>query len=220
MANILSNEKYSLYFQKVGLLYKRPEIRASLEVILSVFTVAILVFAAIRPTVANIVSLQKKISDQEAVNKKADSKIAQLYNAQNQLNTFGSSLRLFDEAVPNVFSYTDTAKRLEYVARSNDVVIDTMSFNGITLKNGGKITGDWVNKVIKEDASKILSSRVSFSANGKPDNIFAFLAEVENMDRVGALNGVSLTKVVGASKVEDSLKATGQITFYFYSQKQ
>jgi len=68
MASILNNEKYSLYFQKVSLMYKRPEIRASLEVILSVFTITILIFAAIRPTLTNIVSLQKKIEDQEVIN--------------------------------------------------------------------------------------------------------------------------------------------------------
>ena len=220
MAGILSNEKYSLYFQKVSLLYKRPEIRASLEVVLSVFTVTILVFAAIRPTLANVVSLQKKISDQEVVNKKADNKIAQLFNAQNQLNTFRSSLRLFDEAVPDEFSFTDSAKRLEYVARKNNLAVDTFSYLGFALRNGGKTTADWINKIVKADASNILANSVSFSVSGKPQNVIAFLTEIEKMDRLGFLNNVSLTKIIGSSKVEDSLKATGQMTFYFYSEKQ
>ncbi len=220
MASILSNGKYSLYFQKVNLMYRRPEIKASLELILSVFTVAILVFAAIRPTLANIVTLQKKIADQEIVNKKADNKISQLINAQNQLNTLGDGLRLFNEAVPDDFTYTDVAKRLEYVAKTNNLFIESLSFSGIALQNGTKTKGDWLDKIAKPNANNILPNQMSFAINGKPQNVFAFLKEVENMDRLGALNNVSLSTLVGANKIEDSLKATGQITFYFYTEKK
>jgi hypothetical protein len=219
MASILSNEKYSLYFQKVTLLYKRPEIRASLELILSVFTVAILIFAAIRPTLANVVSLQKKIADQEIVNKKADNKITQLFNAQNQLTTFGSSLGLFDQAIPDEYSYADSAKRLEYVARENNLTIESLAFSGYTLLSGGKVNADWLGK-ITQPANNSLPDQISFSVTGKPQNILTFLREIEGMDRLATLSNVSLTKTIGLSKAEDSLKATGQLIFYFYSENQ
>lgn len=218
MAGILSNEQYSLYFQKVGLLYKRPKIRASLEIILSVFTVTILVFAAIRPTLVNIVSLQKKIGDQETVNKKADNKVTQLLNAQNQLNTFRSSLPLFDAAVPDIFSYTDSSKRLEYVAKKNNLNIESMSFSGITLLNGGKVGGDWDTKIAKPTANNTLLDQVTFSVSGKPQEVITFLREIENMDRLVELNSVTLTKQIGLGQTESILKATGQITFYFYTE--
>lgn len=220
MANILSNEKYSLYFQKVSLLYKRPEIRASLEVILSVFTVMILIFAAIRPTLLNVVVLQKKITDQEVVNKKADNKIAQLFSAQNQLNTFGSSLKLFDQAVPDGFSYTDSAKRFEYVAKKNGLKIDSLSFAGFVLQTGGPIAGDWAAKITKQNANNTLPNQIYFSVNGKPQNVIAFLKEIENIDRLAMINNVSLTKQIGLTKVDDLLKVSGQITFYFYPKSQ
>lgn len=220
MASILSNEKYSLYFQKIGLLYKRPEIRASLEVILSVFTVTILIFAAIRPTLINIVSLQKKISDQEVVNKKADNKITQLFSAQNQLNTLGNSLKLFDQAVPDGFSYSDSAKRFEYVAKKNSIKIESLSFIGFTLQTGGPITGDWASKITKLSANNTLPNQIYFSVNGKPQNVITFLKEIENIDRLAMLNNVTLTKQVGLSKSEDLIKVSGQITFYFYPKNQ
>ena len=218
MANLLSNEKYSLYFQKVSLMYKRPEIRASLEVILSVFTVTILVFAAIRPTLTNIVSLQKKIEDQTVIGKKADNKIAQLLSAQTQLNTFRGSLILFDEAVPDEFSYSDSVKRLEYVAKKNNLELETVTFPGYTVFSGGKATGEWSAKLMKPSAN-ILSEQLSFNVTGKPQDVIAFLKEIENMDRLVSLSSVSLTKQFGLSRTEDLLKATGQMIFYFYSQQ-
>ncbi len=216
---LVSNEKYALYFQKVGLLYKRPEIKASLEVILSIFTITILIFAAIRPTLTNIVSLQKKIEDQEAINKKADRKIAQLVAAQNQLKEFGSSLVLFDNAVPDSFSYSDSAKRLEYLARTNNLAIDSVSFSGSVLLSGGKISGDWAAKIARPSVDNLIIDQISFTVSGKPANILNFLKQVENMDRLAVLNNVSLTKQLGANKTEDILRASGKIDFYFYSEK-
>lgn len=217
---LVSNEKYALYFQKVGLLYKRPEIKASLEIILSIFTITILIFAAIRPTLTNIVSLQKKIEDQEAINKKADRKIAQLIAAQNQLKEFGGSLVLFDNAVPDSFSYSDSAKRLEYLARTNNLAIDSVSFSGSVLLSGGKISGDWATKIARPSVDNLIIDQISFTVSGKPVNILNFLKQVENMDRLAVLNNVSLTKQLGANKTEDILRAAGKLDFYFYSDKQ
>lgn len=220
MAGLLSNEKYSLYFQKVGLLYRRPEIKASLEIILSVFTVTILIFVAIRPTLTNIVQLQKKISDQELVNKKADNKIVQLFNAQNQLNTFGISLKLFDAAVPDTFSYVDSAKRIEYLARLNGLTVDSMAFPGYALLRGATVNDAWAANIIKPSGANTLLDKVSFAVNGKPDEVITFLRQIENMDRLATLDNVSLTKQVGLNKTADSLKASGQVTFYFYTDQQ
>ncbi|HSV94942.1 MAG TPA: hypothetical protein VLH94_03165 [Spirochaetia bacterium] len=219
MASILNNEKYFLYFKKIGLLYRRPEIRASIEVILSVFSVTVLIFAAIRPTLSNVAALQKKIEDQEIINKKADNKITQLYSAQNQLNTFGNSLQLFDEAIPDNFSYTDSAKRLEYLAKKNNIKIDSLTFSGITLHDGGKV-GDWVSKIMKLNTNSTLSNQISFSINGKPQNVLSFLSEIENIDRLVMLNNVSLSKQIGLYQTDDLLKASGQMTFYFYQDIQ
>lgn len=220
MSGLLSNEKYSLYFKKVGLLYHRPEIKASLEIILSVFTVMFLIFAAIRPTVTNIVSLQKKIQDMEVVNKKADNKISQLLNAEKQLSSLRNSLYLFDQAVPDNFSYVDSAKRLEYLSRINNLTLDTLSFSGITLLSGGSLPPDLTAKLTIPGANNSLPELVSFSIIGSPANVISFLKQVENMDRLASLNNVSISKQTSLEKMDNALKASGQLTFYFYSNKK
>lgn len=220
MSGLLSNEKYSLYFKKVGLLYRRPEIKASLEIILSVFTVMILIFSAIRPTITNIVSLQKKIEDMEVVNKKADNKISQLLNAEKQLSSLRNSLYLFDQAVPDNFSYVDSAKRLEYLSRIYNLTLDTLSFSGITLLNGERLPPDLTAKLTKPGANNSLPDLVSFSIIGSPTNVISFLKQVENMDRLASLNSVSISKQASLGKVDNALKASGQLTFYFYSEKK
>lgn len=220
MASLLNNEKYALYYQKIGLLYKRPEIRASLEVILSVFTVIVLVFAAIRPTLINITSLQKKITDQEAVNKKSDNKMAQLINAQTQLEVNRDSLYLYDSAVPDGFSYGDGAKRIEYLAKRNNLQIESLTFSGVTLQEGNKVNGDWLSKISVPSADSVIQNKVTFTVKGSPEGTINFLRQIETMDQLAILGSASLTKQIGQSRQNDSLRASGTLTFYFYSTKQ
>lgn len=217
---LLSNEKYSLYYQKIGLIYQRPEIKASLEIILSVFVVTLLVFTAIRPTLTNIAALQKRIDDLESVNKKADNKIAQVFNSQNQLSTFQDKLRLFDEAVPDKFSYYGMAGRVELLARKNGLSIQTVSMPGIRLFGKGKGVGEWSTKTLVRNADKIVKSSVSFTVSGDPKRVRVFLEEVENMDRLASLENVVMSTEIGQANKTLSLRVTAEISFYFYLENE
>lgn len=216
MAGIISNEKYSLYYQRIGLIYQRPEVKASLEVILSVFTVTLLIFAAIRPTLTNIATLQKKIDDQEVLNKKADNKITQLFNAQTQLSNYQNQLPLFDSAVPDNYSYYDVVARLEYVAKTNGVKVESVNIPGVKLYGMGKPGGDWGTKLLAKDSASLLTAPVQFTISGNPQNVVKTVADLENLDRVTQLKSISFSKEPGATSGTEVLKAQGQIVFYFY----
>ena len=217
---LLSNEKYSLYYQKIGLIYQRPEIKASLEIILSVFVVTGLILAAIRPTLTNIAALQKRIDDLESVDKKADNKIAQVFNSQNQLNTFQDKLRLFDEAVPDRFSYYSMAGRIESLARKRGLTVQTVSMPGIRLFGKGKGVGEWSTKTLTKNTSKIIKSSISFTVSGDPEKVRVFLEEVENMDRLAQLESVVMSTEIGQANRTLSLRVTAEISFYFYIENE
>ncbi len=217
---LMNNEKYSLYYQKISLIYQRPEVKASMEIILSVFMVATLIFTAIRPTLTNIAALTKRIEDLDSVNKKADVKIAQVFNAQNQLNTFQDKLRLYNEAVPDKISYYGTAGRIELLARSKGLTVGTVSMPGTRLYGTGKGFGEWSTKLLTKDATNIVKSNVTFTVSGNPNNVREFLSDLENLDRLTLLDNVVMTIESGQSGKAVSLKATGQVSFYFYLENE
>ncbi len=215
---LINNEKYSLFYQRISLVYQRPEIKASLEVILSVFTVTLLIFAAIRPTLANVASLQKKVEDLESVNKKADNKIAQVFAAQTDINNYQDKLHLFDEAIPNEFAYHDMAGRIEILAKKNGLTVQTITMPGTRLFGTGKGFGEWSMKIVSKNQNNIIQSGVSFVVTGEPLSIENFLKEMENLDRLTFLNSVTLTTEPTTTKGVLTVKATGQIYFYFYAE--
>ena len=154
MATLINNERYTKYYHKLGAVYQRPEIKASLEVIFSVFMVSLLILLAIRPTLTNLAALQKKIVDNESISVKADKKIAQLFSVQEQLDSNSGFLALYDSAVPEIFSYLDMVGRMEILAKNNGVDLETTSAPGTSLLGDTKATGEWAGKIIKKDNNK------------------------------------------------------------------
>lgn len=215
---LVNNEKYSLFYQRINLIYQKPEVKASLEVILSVFTVMLLIFAAIRPTLTNIASLQKKIEDLDSANKKADIKLAQVFNAQSQLNTYQDKLILFDEAVPDDFSYRDMAGRIELLAKKYNLDVRTVAMPGTVLFGTGRGFGDWSAKLVTKDAGNIVQALVDFSVSGSPQNVKQFLLELENIDRLAVLSEIVMSSENNQTGTVKVLRAVGQIYFYFYQE--
>jgi hypothetical protein len=220
ISNILNNEKYAKYYHRFGAIYERPEIKASLEVIFSVFMVSILIFLAIRPTLTNLAALQKKIADKEATSIKADKKLAQLFSSTEQIETNSANLNLFDFAVPEKFSYFEILGRIENLAKTTGVEIGSLSTLGINLTGQGVSTGPWATKILKSDAGGMTLIPVDFQLLGSSEQIKKFLIEVENMDRLAVIKSVDLTKEEGSTKGTAKVKASGQISFYLYGNKK
>lgn len=218
MATLIDTEKYSRYYHRIGIIYQRPEIKASLEVIFSVFMVTLLIFVAIRPTLINLAALQKKITDKESISAKADKKIAQLFEASNQLTDNSALLPLFDSAVPSQFSYFGMVGRLEIISRLNGVELESTSIKGVNMANGGKPIGEWSTKILKSDNQGIMTVPVDFTVSGKPEQVKKFFVEVEKMDRLGVLKTINLSKESGGAKGTEKIKGTAQINYYVYQK--
>lgn len=214
---IINNERYARYYHKIGMVYERPEIKASLEVIFSVFMVILLIFAAIRPTLTNLTVLQKRISDKESLNTKADKKISQLFSAQELLDQFAPVLNLYDSAVPENFSYVDQLGRVEQLANTNKLEVDSISIPGIILVGEGKGTGEWSTKLLKPDSEKIIVTPIDFQVSGKPKQVRDFLVQLEGMDRLTTIKSVNLIKETGTIRGTEKIRASGQVNFYILS---
>src|SRR5262245_58316046 len=119
--------------EKVRQLYRRPEIKASLEIILSVFAIAFLLLVAVRPTLGTIATLQKKIEDQDVVDKKLTQKISQLSRAQGDLNTYSAQLPLYESAVTSEHDQPGVVKRISLLAQENGLQVKFITWGAVPL---------------------------------------------------------------------------------------
>src|SRR3989344_5060717 len=135
--------------EKIKLVYGRPEIKASVEIIISVFSVVFLLMFAIRPTLATVASLQKKIEDQTVVDNKLNTKISQLVKANTDLGLYADRLPDYSLAVTDVHDESGLAKRIEVVARESGVKISSLTLGPVPL------VGTKINLAGKEKGADI-----------------------------------------------------------------
>lgn len=213
VSQLFDQSKYNLNYQKIRLAYQRPEIKASVEVILSVFAVAFLLLVAVRPTLATVAELRKKIEDYEIVDKKLSNKINQLTRAEKNLRENSASLYLFEKAVPNNFDYAGLAKRIEIVAVEEGVILESLNFSRVD------ITGEEVTDEKKDKKKSFIEGEFTlvFSLNGEEVKIVSFLEKIEKLDRVIKLENVLIKKVEDKELPGGKLRATGEITGYYLS---
>lgn len=213
-------QQYSLYYQRANMLYQRPEIKASLEIILSVFTVTILIFFAIRPTITNIFALQKKIEDQTVLEKKADNKISQLLAATKAINDYGDQLNLYATVVPGSYSYFEYSKRMAILASDDNVTLSVLSMPGGWMVGDKAVAGldkEKVKKYISTDSTGITTMSVSFSIIGSQKDTIQFLSDLENMDRLSLVKSVSFTKVPKSeAQPVPALRTDAKVDFYSF----
>lgn len=212
------SDNLSVYLQRVGRVYEKPEIKSSVEILLSIFAVTILSLLAIKPTIANVLSLQKKIEDQKVILKKADTKIGQLFTAQDALTEHASSLGLYDLAVPSGFDYNSITRRVALLALKNGLTLSRVSLPGNVLVGSGE-----ANKTVKDkkevliyDTDGQMKIPVSFSAIGSQNSILSFLVELENMDRLALIGNISITKQQKTIEQSGQLAVSGEVIFYSF----
>ena len=211
--------------EKVRLMYQRPEIKASVEIILSVFTVAGLLLLAIRPTLATVASLQKKIEDQQVVSRRLEAKISQLINAQKNLAAYANRLADYEAAVPDAHDQGSLAKRVEVLARDQGLAVNGLSLSAVPLLGTDINLADkkGSGQPTTEFGGKIASFEISFDLSGDPNRIFDFLATLEKMDRVAVIGEIDLKRETLSGDSKEAVvdvKVVGKARGYYVFAKE
>ncbi len=208
--------------ERVRLIYEKPEIRASIEIILSVLSVGFLLLFAIRPTLATVVGLQKKIEDQSLVDTKLTTKIAALTKAQADLVTYSGKLPEFDLAVSDRHDQGPLSKRIEVLVRESGLSINSFSFGGVPLFGGFVNLSDpekGKTPPATEPGGKVALYKFEFDLSGSADQVANFLIRLENIDRVVILDKVDIkreeTRSTQTNALVRALRVLGSASAYY-----
>lgn len=208
-------------------IYKRPEIKASIEIILSVFAMAFLLMVVVRPTIGIVAQLQKKITDQDLVDKKMTSKITQLARAKNDLTTFGGQLDLFSKAITDDPGTSDLAKRLSLLVQESGLSVNTFSIGSVPVlgkrinlgNKDSKVAGVDPNKPKLIAGTKVAYTEIVFDLLGSQKQALDFLAALEKIDRLIKITSVDIKreeqKDVDLEKNFKGVRLNGRASVYY-----
>ena len=163
--------RYKGFFLDILAIYNsRPNLKAYLELILSLGTIVIFSIYAIKPTVLTIVELNSEIKSKENTVLLLTQKISNLKIASNLLQKESQNLEIIDNAVPTGANVEQLVKQIEKIALDNSVAIRNFSSANIFLKGNS-------DKKVESELP------VSFSITGNYQNLFQFLQTIENLRR-------------------------------------
>lgn len=171
--------RYRSFFLNIFELYqKKAELRAFLEVILSISSITVFILFALKPTVLTIISLNKEINEKKVILSGLDLKVRNLETAVEILNQNVNVLPDIETAVSTPPSPDIISKQIQGLSAKNSVTLLGLSVGQVTI--AGK---DTLKTKKTSDLKPIGAGEmpISISVKGNYQSISAFLKDLENL---------------------------------------
>lgn len=194
--------RYREYFLNVLDLYKRrADLRAFVEIILSLSTVTIFLVFALKPTALTIIGLVQEINEKRATLDTLNQKINDLTMAQTVYAQNKALLPSLDTAVPTKPEPDVVSKQVVGLAAKDSVNILGLSIGQVTLI-GTEPPTKRVSE-FKPLPSGAHEMPVSINAQGDYPALLSFLSDFENLKIVSRVDvvGISASQASGQSVI-------------------
>jgi len=189
----------------LGPIIKNPIFRAYFSIVMSIFTIAVFVAFAIRPTISTIVNLQRQIQDKQDINRRLDQKINDLSKLQSDYQAVERDLPLIFSALPDNPNVSRAIILLERTATASGVALSAVSLSKADYSSTVMATRAAVASVSSE------SVPINLTVSGGFENIKNFLQQLTNLPRVFSPVNVQVIK----SKENSELETRTQVDVYF-----
>lgn len=203
--------QYTRYFTRITELYqKRPEVRASIELLLTLLTISFFAVFALRPTLNTISELVSNIRSQRGILEKLDEKIDNLAAAQTIWSQEQARLTLLDEALPKEAEPDDYLMQIEGLSQAHGLSLTSFSIAEFTLI--GKTAEEETENGFKiPQTGKI---EVSFTVAGTYPALSSFFEELEELRRPIKIESFAFTEGTGTQEGSILLTVRGFVPFF------
>lgn len=177
---------YSRYFTYIKPFTKLPVVRNYGSTIFTLFTITILTFFAIKPTIETILVLQKKLADSDAVLQKITQKANNLSLGKKNYDNLDQNIKdAISTAIPDSVTIKSVTQTLEQTAKFHEASISALQFQPIVID------------VKSEDKVGLISEiPFTFNTEGTYQNLIALLQDLKTSSRLVSVDSVSISKIV------------------------
>lgn len=180
--------RYRSYFMSIAQQYKdREDLKAYLEILLSLVTISIFAVFALKPTLITIAELIKDIEAKRETLALLDTKSRDVAQAESVYNREKANIDLLDQAVPKTPAPEDYARQIEGLTTKNQVQLTGFRIGQSILSGKQEELGNTLAGEIP-DTPKISGNDLTFavSVTVTPDNysaLYSFLSDLESLRR-------------------------------------
>lgn len=172
--------RYREFYLNVMQVYKKnADLRAFLEVSLSLTTVTIFLVFALKPTALTIISLLQTIKEKQSTIASLDLKTRNLQTASGIFEQYQNVIPDVDIAVSTAADPDVITKQIQGIAAKNGVTIMGLSIGQITLI--GKDTSPKKTQDYKPLPGNPKEMAISISVKGEYESLINFAKDFENL---------------------------------------
>lgn len=183
--------RYRGFFLNIAALYKKKaDLRAFLEIVLSITAVIVFLLFALKPTALTIINLLQQINERKQTLAGLTQKVADLETVNNVLDQDQNLIPSIDAAVPTVPNPDILSKQVEGLASKDAVNILGISVSQVTLF--GNISAKKLTGVapLPEGANEM---PFSISVQGPYTNLISFITDFENLGLAARIDNLTIT---------------------------
>jgi Tfp pilus assembly protein PilO len=179
---------------------------------LTLITLGILVWFAVKPTISTIAQLDRKIKQYQHYSSLLTDKVTALSNLQRQYSESITNDGLLepiqflgDTALPATTNLPELYANLNYMAQTNSVALSAVTAEPLTANESLDVV------------SNLTGVSISLTASGSVTDLTSFLSEIENYPRPIHVKSMTISLDESAGSANYSLSAT-LITYYYSGQ--
>lgn len=187
--------RYKEFFLNISSLYKkRNDLRAFLEIILSISTVVIFIVFALKPTILTVLGLTKEIQEKRATVAALSQKVTNLQSANKLFGQNQNSISVVDSAISSIPNPDVFSKQVAGLASKNSVSVLGLSIGEVMFV--GTQTPKKATQDFRELPAGANEMSFSISVRGNYANLLSFIKDFENLRLISQMDtlGVSSSK--------------------------
>lgn len=190
------------YYSYLAPVAADPLIRGYFSLVASLLLIAFFLIFALSPTFNTILSLQKKIDDQNKTIAALDTKINALIRAQDVYSQINNKIPLLNAALPDVPDPQLIAGNIMTTATSSGTAVISLQFQNIPLTADAEIS-----KPVTANEMPVVVFNAGIS--GEQNQIHGFIQDLENHLRYIRLEKISVNYQSGVNSVTADVEGYG-----------
>lgn len=197
-------------FRSLIIFHKRPIVRLYETLSLMLLTTAFFAFVFIRPTITKILSLADEIKRAQQLNQTLLIKTNDINTAKNLYSNLAAQLTILDETVPKTPSTADFLAKVENLAQTRQLNLNSVSFDQYNLFGNNSANA----KGLSTNLSSATVGDYPFTiiTAGPYSNLQGFVEDLESLRRIVKVSSLAFSQTPTEAGTSLTLNISGTIT--------
>lgn len=210
----------SLFVGLVSHYKQRADLKAYLEMMLSLVTISVFTIFALRPTIITIAQLLKDIDAKKAVLAQIDTKIENLARAQSVYESERSKIAVLETSIPKIAQPDVFARQIEGLIGTHQVEVVSFNQTRSVLLGNTPLPATTKEVPLPPETS---STSFTLSVSADVDNyqlVTGLLSDFEKLRIPSVLQEVRISKGKDKDEQKMILFMQGEIPYLLFNIKQ